>query len=133
MSCNLKSATGACKCHFLCLRWQFSVKAQNFSVEMQGVAHPLPWQKIANEFNYLSISFTYNRCTRTQPLNHDHSYNVGYFLGTKCLSGTERLAGIAPGSRQGVLLNDSHAEVLARRGLLHWIMAEMREERPHST
>lgn len=40
--------------------------------------------------------------------------------GTKCLDGSTRLAGI-PGS----LIHDSHAEVLARRGFLLWLMEEM--------
>lgn len=54
-----------------------------------------------------------------------HEYIPFSVPGTKCLSGTERLAGVA-GGRQGILLHDSHAEVLARRGLLRWIMAQIR-------
>ena len=37
--------------------------------------------------------------------------------GTKCLSGPDRIRAKMP----GVLLNDCHAEVLARRGLIFWI------------
>ena len=39
------------------------------------------------------------------------------YLGTKCLSGLERTNAKLPGA----LLNDSHAEVLARRGLIYWL------------
>ena len=37
--------------------------------------------------------------------------------GTKCLSGSERRE-----AENGILLNDSHAEVLVRRGFLHWFL-----------
>ena len=42
------------------------------------------------------------------------------FLGTKCLSGEERR-----GAVKGSMLNDSHAEVLARRGFLHWMINQV--------
>jgi hypothetical protein len=54
-----------------------------------------------------------------------------YNSGTKCLSGTERLAGVAAAAaedvRHGILVNDSHAEVLARRILVRWCMGEIRK------
>jgi len=53
---------------------------------------------------------------------------VSLATGTKCLDGTTRLQ-----SNPGTLLHDSHAEVLARRGFILWLVEEMKLARSSST
>ena len=53
---------------------------------------------------------------------------VSLATGTKCLDGSTRLE-----SNPGTLLHDSHAEVLARRGFILWLVEEMLLAKINST
>jgi len=46
---------------------------------------------------------------------------ISLATGTKCLSGEERWK-----ATKGTILNDSHAEILVRRGFLYWLLLQFK-------
>ena len=54
-------------------------------------------------------------------VNPDQIKVVSYATGTKCLDGSTRLK-----SSPGTLIHDSHAEILARRGFILWLLHEIK-------